>query len=414
VKKVTSRTTEGASIVTVEFEWGTDLDYSAQDIRDKLGFIKDYLPKATITAPTGEITTSDKFGYLTEQLAYASAKKAASEIKKLIKAKLEGLGYVPKILIIDHLDSANNDILYIELLLQFRVFDTALINQIKINKEIIVNIDAILKQPPKMLAIETGLLAAPYAVSAIAELASYFRTDYKMFGRDFKVNSDALLTAIAGEIVNESPPSSRKVYIYNNYLLDIPPIMTYNAYNTHQDPKLETLTLIEIFTLYCDLVNEAAICSSAIKSRVDENKDTKDPKLKEELAKASNAINNTDVILKSASEFIKAVTTIETGQTKSKMGNGLLRDKIRRLGDKNGITHLLSITIPSSGGDTITVRKFLNNSTKYLGGLVISFVLASVSGEILEANTVSYYGLINFNLKKSKPDKFTCVELKEG
>jgi len=44
VKKVTSVTTEGVSAITVEFEWGTNLDFAAQDIRDQIGLYRQYLP----------------------------------------------------------------------------------------------------------------------------------------------------------------------------------------------------------------------------------------------------------------------------------------------------------------------------------------------------------------------------------
>ena len=45
VKKITSVSSEGASIVSVEFEWGTNLDFAAQDIRDQIGLYKQYLPE---------------------------------------------------------------------------------------------------------------------------------------------------------------------------------------------------------------------------------------------------------------------------------------------------------------------------------------------------------------------------------
>jgi hydrophobic/amphiphilic exporter-1 (mainly G- bacteria), HAE1 family len=45
VKKVSSRSIEGASVITVEFEWGTNLDAGAQDIKDYIGQIKDFLPE---------------------------------------------------------------------------------------------------------------------------------------------------------------------------------------------------------------------------------------------------------------------------------------------------------------------------------------------------------------------------------
>jgi HAE1 family hydrophobic/amphiphilic exporter-1 len=45
VKKVTSQTSEGVSVISVEFEWGTNLDFAAQDIRDQIGLYKQFLPE---------------------------------------------------------------------------------------------------------------------------------------------------------------------------------------------------------------------------------------------------------------------------------------------------------------------------------------------------------------------------------
>ncbi|MFQ6069146.1 MAG: efflux RND transporter permease subunit [Candidatus Aminicenantales bacterium] len=45
VKKVNSITYEGASVIMVEFEWGTNLDFAAQDIRDQIGLYRNYLPE---------------------------------------------------------------------------------------------------------------------------------------------------------------------------------------------------------------------------------------------------------------------------------------------------------------------------------------------------------------------------------
>jgi HAE1 family hydrophobic/amphiphilic exporter-1 len=44
VKKVTSSTSEGSSVIQVEFEWGTNLDFAAQDIRDQIGLYRQFLP----------------------------------------------------------------------------------------------------------------------------------------------------------------------------------------------------------------------------------------------------------------------------------------------------------------------------------------------------------------------------------
>ena len=45
VKKVSSTSQEGTSSVVVEFNWGTNLDASANDLRDRIGMVKKYLPE---------------------------------------------------------------------------------------------------------------------------------------------------------------------------------------------------------------------------------------------------------------------------------------------------------------------------------------------------------------------------------
>jgi len=45
VKNVNSVTSEGISVIMVDFEWGTNLDFAAQDIRDQIGVSQSYLPE---------------------------------------------------------------------------------------------------------------------------------------------------------------------------------------------------------------------------------------------------------------------------------------------------------------------------------------------------------------------------------
>lgn len=44
VKKVTSQSRQGLSLVMLEFEWGTDMDQAEIDVRNNLDFIEEYLP----------------------------------------------------------------------------------------------------------------------------------------------------------------------------------------------------------------------------------------------------------------------------------------------------------------------------------------------------------------------------------
>jgi len=45
VKKVNSITSEGVSVIMVEFEWGTNLDFATQDIREQLSQFRSFLPE---------------------------------------------------------------------------------------------------------------------------------------------------------------------------------------------------------------------------------------------------------------------------------------------------------------------------------------------------------------------------------
>ncbi|MCJ7580639.1 MAG: efflux RND transporter permease subunit [Candidatus Aminicenantes bacterium] len=45
VKKVSSTTSEGVSVIMMEFEWGTNLDFAAQDVRDQIGLYENFLPE---------------------------------------------------------------------------------------------------------------------------------------------------------------------------------------------------------------------------------------------------------------------------------------------------------------------------------------------------------------------------------
>jgi len=44
IKKLNSISLEGQSVVMIEFEWGTNLDFAAQDVRDVIGMYAQYLP----------------------------------------------------------------------------------------------------------------------------------------------------------------------------------------------------------------------------------------------------------------------------------------------------------------------------------------------------------------------------------
>jgi len=405
----------------------TDVTAALKRIEDQMKLIRENLPKPDNEKPkpdnekpkpdnekpTGKIETSEKFGYLTEQVVYASAREIAAVIGKQLETIV---GDKKKtILLVNKLDSASNDIVYIELLLQFRIFDSILVDQITANKRIETVIGELLRLPPKpgrdLISLRTVASAVPYAVNAMAEIASYFRTDYKIAGMEVKVSDNALIAAVAGELakINEA------VFIDAHYLLDIPPgqITTYTGLidALKSDPDaLSNLNLLEGIMLYLNLVTEATKSRATLQIFIKEYSDDKN--FVELLDKAKKEIEHTDAVLKLASEFFKNISTAKSGETSSKLGNALMREKIRRIGG-TGVTHLLSLVISSSGGDAITVRTFLSGSNKYVGGLVVSYVLSTIDGKVLAADTISRYAVMNFDLRYPIYDHFTIREFKK-
>jgi HAE1 family hydrophobic/amphiphilic exporter-1 len=59
VKTVRSISKEGVSVVMVEFEWGTLLDFAAQDVRAKISWLTDFLPEDSDTPMVVKFNMSD-------------------------------------------------------------------------------------------------------------------------------------------------------------------------------------------------------------------------------------------------------------------------------------------------------------------------------------------------------------------
>ena len=64
VKKVTSTTSEGVSVIQVEFEWGTNLDFAAQDLRDQIGLYKQLSARGGRRSPGRQVQLQPDAGHL--------------------------------------------------------------------------------------------------------------------------------------------------------------------------------------------------------------------------------------------------------------------------------------------------------------------------------------------------------------
>ncbi len=98
VERVYSVSSEGKSTVTVEFEWGSDVDAKAQDVREKIGLVEDYLPEdakrpIVFKFSTGQLPVYE-FGMVSDSLSPLELKKLAEDEIKPRLERLEGVAAV--------------------------------------------------------------------------------------------------------------------------------------------------------------------------------------------------------------------------------------------------------------------------------------------------------------------------------
>ena len=86
VKKVTSTSTQGLSLVSLEFEWGTDMDQAEIDVRNNLEYIRDVLPD-DITQPM--VFAFDPSSQPILYLAVTSELHGQAELRRISERDIE-------------------------------------------------------------------------------------------------------------------------------------------------------------------------------------------------------------------------------------------------------------------------------------------------------------------------------------
>ena len=328
----------------------------------------------------GAITTSGDLEYIAEHIAYMGLETNAVSICNAISKKITKTNEGNRILIVDKMGLAMDDLPYVEVMSQFEFYNELISRQTGILDGLIAR-----KKPSSGVShpafAEITLLAlamAPTVISTIADIAGYFKSDFTITGLKFSVQNESTISAIAGKLAGEGT----KVYILNNYLLRI-------------DPK----TMTDTETLFGKLYdcNRKAILISQRKTKLTEL-------IREEMAKpagkdqewldtAGQATQDSDNVIAMLNLFLKTITTADNGQQYSRFSLAVLRDQIRKL----KITHILYLTIASSGGETISQKSVLGKAKfSYLSGLTINWVLTDSSdGAVVDSDVFS--GFYRYN-----------------
>jgi len=309
-------------------------------------------PKIEGKPEKGKITLDDKFGYVAELAAYNSMVYKAEFIASRIKQSLEKEN--TRILIVDSLDFCSDDAQLLQINNQIKKWEDALTNQ---KKEIDDQLKVI-----KVRLSTIPLNTAIGIIDTVTNLVGYFSVDYELKGREMDVSDNALHAIVADRIKEECP-----VYILNFH-------------------RIESSKLIESFNKLIE-IRQQLFCNIIKLKNYAASQTTSD---KEICTRADELIKNFD-------EFNKMLTTVSADKKYSPLVNAAIRSYFI----EKKITHLLYLTVTSSGGQTVTSTGLLRRSkASFLGGGVFTFVLANCEGKIIAADSSVGASYVKFNLNQ--------------
>ncbi len=373
-------------------------------------------PKGTTTPLEGEIKTDDKFGYMAIPVAYQAIKDASKpivdEINKLKTIK-------PKILIVSEIDFAIGDVPVFQIESGIDLLEKRLSTQMQENDDLLKQ-QALREQKLKLerekavteaigVAEVTGgaLAAVGGIVSTISDIIGYFQVDYNIKGQNFTIDNQAIQSIIAGQIDKEI-----EVYIYNFGMIEKSDIIERFTKLLHSKKKLEdSIELIKstvVKKINDDLKTkndailklETKIANSKLSPNTEYPKTLKVAKdavkpIAEWLESANTVVNNSESLSKAILTFAESVTKSPDEKTLPLLVKAALRKQI----GENKISHLLNLKVLSSGGEAMTLKSRLSSGkTAFIGGGVISFVLATTQGKVLASNIYPVLAQLDYSL----------------
>jgi hypothetical protein len=335
--------------------------------------LKELFPSEGITKATGSITIGADAGYIAELAAYKAMECVAQNIADVVNKK--GGKEIKGILLTDSLEYGYSDVQAVKMSLQLKSLGGLLEEQ----KNKIKNVPEIGEEEKKRememvekLGLDGGfgaaLTAAPHVIGAMANILSYFQMDYSVTGKAVQIADDTLRAMVAGHI-------NYPVYLtgFHNIELQKSPILSRLEKCIKDRDKLQQLMgkLNAIIT-----AQEAAAGSEA----KDKGKSPNEL-LYAESKSLFDAFNS----------FVEKITKVEEGKTHAPLDEAVIREYLNEYMRKNNISHLLHLKVGSSKGEYITRKWLFNIIAKiwYMGGCVVSYVLAESNGKILASDSVS-------------------------
>jgi hypothetical protein len=385
-------------------------------------------PQGTTTPLEGTITTTGSWGFASEIVAYqVMGKIQADFVAQLDEEEMK----TAKVLIVDKLEYALEDIPLAEVNEHSELFENLIDDQAKRNEEVkdqYKNLVGPADEPvaaaldPVSLAL-LGTVAVPSLIGRLADVAGYFRTNYTVTGQEFSLRTEGVAAAVAGKLIQKGAT----VHVSNFYATGDESALLKRFIERQKAALKLKSSRDELAFQYAkplndriELLNQRTRELEAARIRLDSA--TQQPQIdeiekdlaqlgqqKQVIQAPANAINAaiqaSDVILTAFDTFAKDITSSTDGQQPPKIVRAMLREKVPA-----EITHLLWVGSLYSGGNAITKQsRWFSGNTSYMGGTAVAFVLATRDGTVVAADTLKGIGALDYKFSKGREGKVRYI-----
>jgi len=358
--------------------------------------IKALLPSGTTKPLSGETKTDEKFGYLAKLAVNEAVKVAAKEIAKQVR---HGIGSTnpARIVLVDTLDFCGDNIQALQMPRQMDALKEAMADQAtKIEKML----PAIKPEAPTgkevlvagaaLPALSQVLAGVPGMISWAADIAAYFQVEDTYKSVDVAVPLTALQSSVADALKSDATTVC---------------FPDFHAFGTLADlPILEKFR--ECSEARRTLSAQAAQLKLAIEMLTKAQNADSPPEDTTKLQVAEAAHATAQSLIQAFDDFSKLMIAVPEGKSYSPLARVAMRAYLK--GDANeSRTYLLYLNVVSSGGE-VSIRKFLwyTHGIVFLGGCVVTYVLADLAGKTLASGTLGKLSQTKYGRGQKTPVQF--------
>lgn len=400
--------------------------------------VKAFLPGPSTLKPLeGKVTVDEKSGIVAEIAAYALLERAAKKMAESMDVKLKA----GRVLVVTERELAASDWPYhavgqeIDRLLADLAGVLGLLTAADppatppaappVAPQKAGQDDMFAGLPPAV-AVASAL---PQIVGAAADVAGYFQSDFGITGRAFQLKIEPAVAAIVGALRKWGVTSVVDGF---HVLPDTDIMKAHKCLRArHWEVVAGRLGLeqrrlgpatAEAEQRKADLARrQAALTVREAATPPDEAKRLEAERLLEAarlalqtaLATQGNLQRLVEVakaVEKRCDDLAAAVTKVPEGGGLPPLGRAALRSALHTASPE--LTHLLYVSIATSGGETqVRQRRFLAPVVRYVGGCVLSVVVAKKDGTVVYGNSFSAIGQLTYRIKDGELGELKEVTL---